>query len=83
MLLFYFIFLLTQPVDIQIVRAIKGRIRSSFEDWLIENEDKVVTYNADKKKYKFLSPTNDQIFDWIMKAYDEVDGRLVMQSKYI
>jgi len=40
---------MTQSVDFQIRRSLKGNIRKIFEDWLIENEDQVIYYDVKKK----------------------------------
>lgn len=72
---------ITQPIDINLTAAIKSKIKKYFHDWLIDNEDKVITYNEKKKKYKFISPTKSLIMTWILKAYEELDARLVAKSK--
>ena len=74
---------ITQPVDISIGGTLKCKIKKYFEEWLIENNEKVLTFNNTKKKYQFLSPNRNQIVEWILKAYSEIDRNLVIESRIL
>lgn len=56
---------LVQPVDVGINKPLKGHIRESWEDWMLEDY---------VEKGSIASPSREQIIEWINKATTELFG---------
>lgn len=71
-----------QPVDIQIGADLKAKMKNYFENWLIENEEQLITYDPRKKRYRLKSPNKGLILQWVLQAYQEIDRRNIMRSRF-
>lgn len=74
-----------QPVDVEIGAFIKGRIKSAFQDWIIDSWDEdnnFVKFDAKKKKYTYKAPTKEMIVKWILNAYEEASRRTVSNGNH-
>lgn len=71
-----------QPMDVMVGASLKGKIKRYFEDWLIENEETIITFDEKKKKGRFTSPDKVMILEWIWKGYREMGKKLIMESNF-
>jgi len=72
---------LLQPIDIQIGADIKSKIKSYSEEWIIENEKEIITYDIKKKKHVVKAPSKSLIIEWVAKAYQEINLKMISRSK--
>jgi len=75
--------LICQPVDVEIAAAIKAKIKSYFENWLVESweEEGFYTFNEKKNKYKYKAPTRELIIKWVLLAYEETSKQTILNGK--
>lgn len=71
-----------QPVDVEIGGTIKAKIKSYYEEWLLNSweENDFFKYNEKKKKYTYKAPTRSLIIEWINRAYLETTRQTVING---
>lgn len=76
-----------QPVDVGIGGVIKAKIKSSFQNWLMDswenNENFMKKHPTKKDKYTFPTPTKELVTKWILQAYEEIDKKVIIDSNIL
>ena len=76
-----------QPVDIGIGGVIKAKIKTFFQNWIIDNweynESFMKKHPTKKDKYLFPIPTKELVIKWILQAYEEIDKKVIIESNIL
>jgi len=66
-----------QPLDTHVNKSIKDKIRNKFDVWY---ENYGLQDNNKTKAGYFKPPNADLIINWVLKSWQEIDSRIIINS---